>query len=434
MREAVVCEPVRTPVGAFGGALRDVAAQELGAVVVREVMERTGLPPEAVDDVVLGHGYPSMDAPAIGRVAALDAGLPLSVGGMQLDRRCGSGLQAVLVAAMQVQTGVSDVVLAGGAESMSNAPFFSTAMRWGARSGPGVMLHDSITRGRLTAGGRRYPLPGGMIETAEAMREKYRISREEQDEYAVRSHHRAAVAAAEGRFDDEIVPVTVPGRKSETLVEHDEHIRPGTSVEQLARLRPVMLGEDPDATVTAGNASGQNDGTAVCVVTHPARAAELGLRPLVRLVSWGLSGTEPRMHRPAVGPLSTPVRGTVDGPERDSRHRPGLRTGRGRTAPGPARDGACRPAFWDRFAGHGFPDRSVCATGTFRVFYAAWDRVDRSVRGACRAGAAGLVTTRRPSRRGQRRRAPIAPAPARTARTDQAREKPAFVPSHPAIG
>jgi acetyl-CoA C-acetyltransferase len=154
MREAVVCEPVKTPVGAFEGVLRDAAVQELGAVVVREVMERTGLPPEAVDDVVLGHGYPSMDAPAIGRVAALDAGLPLSVGGMQLDRRCGSGLQAVLIAAMQVQTGVSDVVLAGGTESMSNAPFFSTAMRWGARSGPGVMLHDSLTRGRLAAGTR----------------------------------------------------------------------------------------------------------------------------------------------------------------------------------------------------------------------------------------------------------------------------------------
>jgi acetyl-CoA C-acetyltransferase len=295
MREAVICEPVRTPVGAFGGALRDIEVQDLAAAVVREVVRRAGLTGDVVDDIVLGHGYPTMEAPALGRVAALDAGLGTAVGGMQLDRRCGSGLQAVLVAAMQVQTGVSDVVLAGGAESMSRAPFFSTEMRWGARSGPGVLLHDALTRGRLTAGGRRHPLPGGMIETAEAMRERYGISREEQDEYAVRSHHRAAAAAAAGRFDEEIVPVTVTGRRGSSVVGRDEHVRPDTSVEQLARLRPIMAADDPAATVTAGNSSGQNDGAAVCVVTHPSRAAELGLRPLVRLVSWGLSGTDPRL-------------------------------------------------------------------------------------------------------------------------------------------
>jgi acetyl-CoA C-acetyltransferase len=295
MRDAVICEPVRTPVGAFGGSLREVPVQELATAVVRALVARTGIPPESVDDLVLGHGYPSMEAPALGRVVALDAGLPTSVGGFQLDRRCGSGLQAVLIAAMQVQTGVSDVVIAGGAESMSTAPFFSTAVRAGARSGPGLMLHDSLTRGRLTAGGANFPLPGGMIETAEAMREKYSISRTEQDEYAVRSHERAAAAADGGVFADETVPVTVRGRKTDTVVDRDEHIRRDTSVELLARLRPIMAREDPAATVTAGNASGQNDGAAVCVVTHPARAAELGLRPLARLVTWGHSGTEPRM-------------------------------------------------------------------------------------------------------------------------------------------
>src|SRR6476660_6663932 len=136
MRDAVICEPRRTPVGGFGGALRKVPAHELGATVVRALITRTGLDPAAVDDVLLGHCYPTMEAPAIGRVAALDAGLPVTASGLQIDRRCGSGLQAVLYAAMQVQSGASDVVLAGGAESMSNAPFYSNAMRWGSRPAP----------------------------------------------------------------------------------------------------------------------------------------------------------------------------------------------------------------------------------------------------------------------------------------------------------
>ncbi|MBK1787169.1 acetyl-CoA C-acetyltransferase [Prauserella cavernicola] len=305
MRDAVICEPVRTPVGAFGGALRDVPVQDLGAVVVRELMRRTELPPDAVDELVLGHGYPSMDAPALGRVVALDAGLPTSVGGFQLDRRCGSGLQAILLAAMQIQTGVSDVVIAGGAESMSRAPFFSAEVRAGIRNGPGLMLHDSLTRGRLTAGGQNFPLPGGMIETAEAMREKYSISRREQDEYAVRSHERAAAAWSAGTFDDEVVPVSARDRTGEFVVDRDEHVRRDTSVEKLGRLRPIM--SDPDSTVTAGNASGQNDGAAVCVVTFPERAAELGLTPLARLVSWGHSGTEPRMLGTAPVPATAKV-------------------------------------------------------------------------------------------------------------------------------
>jgi acetyl-CoA C-acetyltransferase len=301
MRDAVVCEPVRTPVGGFGGSLRDVAAHELAAAVIRGLLERTGLPGSAVDDVVLGHCYPTTDAPAIGRVAALDAGLPVTVNGIQLDRRCGSGLQAVLYAAMQVGTGASDVVLAGGAESMSNAPFYSTAMRWGAKAGPGVLLHDALARGRVTAGGTNFPVPGGMLETAENLRREYAIPRQEQDEYAVRSHRRAAAARDAGRFADEIIPVTVKGRRSETVVDADEHIRADSSVEKLAGLRPVLGRDDPEATVTAGNASGQNDGAAVCVVTHPERAAELGLRPLVRLVSWGLGGVPPATM--GIGPV-----------------------------------------------------------------------------------------------------------------------------------
>jgi acetyl-CoA C-acetyltransferase len=293
MRDAVICEPLRTAVGGFGGALRDVPAHELAATVVRAVLDRTGLPGDAVDDVVLGHSYPTMEAPAIGRTVALDAGLPVTATGVQIDRRCGSGLQAVLYAAMQVQTAVSEVLLAGGAESMSNAPFYSTAIRWGARSGPGVLLHDALARGRVTAGGKNFPVPGGMIETAENLRREYRIPREEQDELAVRSHRRAAAAQAEGRFTEEIVPVTIHGRKGDTVVDRDEHIRPDTSLEVLAQLKPILGRDDPEATVTAGNASGQNDGAAVCVVTSPAKAAELGLRPLLRLVSWAVAGVPP---------------------------------------------------------------------------------------------------------------------------------------------
>jgi acetyl-CoA C-acetyltransferase len=298
--DAVICEPLRTPVGGFGGSLRDVPAVDLASTVISALVERTGLPPEAVDDVLLGHCYPTMDAPAIGRVAALDAGLPVTATGLQIDRRCGSGLQAVLYAAMQVQSGVSEVVLAGGAESMSNAPFYSTSMRWGGTTG-GVMLLDGLSRGRVTAGGKNFPVPGGMIETAENLRREYRIPREEQDEYAVRSHQRAAAAVAEGRFADELVPVTIKGRKGDTVVDRDEHIRPDSSVETLAKLRPIMGRDDPEATVTAGNASGQNDGAAVCIVTSPEKAAELGLTPLVRLVSWAVAGVPPKTM--GIGPV-----------------------------------------------------------------------------------------------------------------------------------
>ncbi|MFP5373052.1 MAG: acetyl-CoA C-acetyltransferase [Actinomycetes bacterium] len=301
MRDAVICEPLRTPVGGFGGSLRDVPPQELAATVIRAVLERTGLPPETVDDVLLGHCYPTMDAPAIGRVAALDAGLPVSASGLQIDRRCGSGLQAVIYAAMSVQSGSADVVLAGGVESMSNAPVYSTAMRWGVKAGPGVLLQDGLARGRITAGGRHHPVPGGMLETAENLRREYRIGRQEQDEYAVRSHQRAAAAAEAGRFVDEIVPVTVPGRKGDTVVDRDEHIRPDADVATLAELRPILGRDDPEATVTAGNASGQNDGAAVCIVTSPDKAAELGLRPLARLVSWGVGGVPPKSM--GIGPV-----------------------------------------------------------------------------------------------------------------------------------
>jgi acetyl-CoA C-acetyltransferase len=301
MRDALICEPLRTPVGRFGGMFRDVPVTDLATTVLKAVIERGKLPVDQIDDVLLGQGYANGEAPALGRVAALDAGLPVEVPGLQIDRRCGSGLQAVIEAGMQVQTGAADLVLAGGAESMSQTELYSTSLRWGARSG-GAMLEDRLVRGRVTAGGTNYPVPGGMIETAENLRREYRIPRQEQDELALRSHQRAVDAHERGAFAEEIVPVEVKDRKNGTrTIDRDEHPRPDASLESLGSLRPVMIRKDPEATVTAGNASGQNDGAAVCVVTHAERAEELGLKPLARLVSWAVAGVAPKTM--GIGPV-----------------------------------------------------------------------------------------------------------------------------------
>ncbi len=299
LRDVVICSPLRTPVGRFGGSLATVSALSLATRVMEELLARTVLDGSLVDDVIFGQGYPSSEAPPIARVAALDAGLPVTVGGYQVDRRCGSGLQAVIDAAMQIQVGASELVIAGGVESMSNAPLYTVEGRRGI-GGAGLMLHDSLTRGRETAGGKFYPTPGGMVETAENLRRDYGIPREEQDELALRSHQRAVAAQRAGYFDDEIVSVTVPGRKGDVVVDTDEHPRADTSLEVLARLKPITRG-DPGSTVTAGNSSGQNDAAAVCIVTTPQRAEQLGLTPLVRLVSWARAGVDPT--RMGLGPV-----------------------------------------------------------------------------------------------------------------------------------
>jgi acetyl-CoA C-acetyltransferase len=295
-RDAVICEPLRTPVGRFGGVLRDVGAASLAATVIRELLARTGLRGEHVDDVIMGQCYASGEAPALGRVAALDAGLPVDVPGLQIDRRCGSGLQAVLYACMQVQTGAAELVLAGGADSMSQAEFYSTQPRWGVKSGA-IRLEDRLERARVNAGGVNHPIAGGMLETAENVRRQYGIARDAQDALALRSHERAVAAQQSGAFAEEIVPVPV----RDGTVALDEHPRADTTLGALAGLRAIMRASDPDATVTAGNSSGQNDGAAVCVVTHPERAAELGLRPLARLVSWAVAGVAPETM--GIGPV-----------------------------------------------------------------------------------------------------------------------------------
>lgn len=300
MRAVVICEPVRSPIGRFGGSLASLSAADLGETVLRGLLERTGLAPGAVEDVILGNCYPTSEAPAIGRVVALDAGLPVTVPGMQVDRRCGSGLQAVVQAGMQIATGVNDVIVAGGVESMSNVVFYATDLRFGVK-GPSVSLHDGLVRGRITAGGRDHPVAGGMLETAENLRREYNIGRTEQDELAVTSHQRAVAAQNSGVFAEEIVPVTVRSKRGETVVDTDEHPRADSTLEKLATLKPVLAATDPDATVTAGNSSGQNDAAALCVVTHPERADELGLRPIARLVSWGVAGVAPKIM--GIGPV-----------------------------------------------------------------------------------------------------------------------------------
>lgn len=319
MRETVICEPVRTPIGRYGGMFKALSVVDLGVTALKGLLERTGLAADAVQDVILGHCYPNSDAPAIGRVVALDSGLPVTVPGMQVDRRCGSGLQAVIQACLQVGHGDHDLVVAGGCESMSNVAFYSTDMRWGAARG-GVRVHDGLARGRTTAGGRHYPVPGGMLETAENLRRQYGISREEQDELAVRSHQRAVAAQKDGVLAEEIVPVAVPTRSGEEVIDTDEHPRADTSVESLSKLKPVLLKDDPGATVTAGNSSGQNDAASMCVVTTPERADAYGLKPLVRLVSWGGGGGGAQRHGHRAGPRD--AGGAVQGGPAAVRHRP----------------------------------------------------------------------------------------------------------------
>ena len=288
-RAAIVC-PLRTGVGAFGGILRPVPAEELAATVIRAVLAHTGLDPARIDDVVIAQSYASSETPCVGRWAALQAGLPVEIPGMQLDRRCGGGLQAVITAAMMVQTGAADVVLAGGVESMSNIEYYSTDMRWGARSGS-VKFHDRLERGRERSQPvERFGRISGMIETAENLARLHTISREEADAYAVRSNQRASGAWAAGFFADEVVPVVVPQKKGESLVfAEDEGIRADSSQAGLARLRPLMK----DGTVTAGNSSQQNDAAAACLVVAEDKLVELKLEPMGYLVGWAAAGCDP---------------------------------------------------------------------------------------------------------------------------------------------
>ena len=298
MRRAAIVSPIRTAVGKYLGALSDMPAGELGAVVLKALIERTRIDPAKIDDVVFAQGYGSGEAPCIARWSALAADFPIEIPGYQLDRRCGSGLQAVIDAAMMVQTGAADVVIAGGVESMSNAEYYSLDMRNGARAGS-VTLHDRLARGRVMSQPiSRFGVISGMIETADNLARDYQISREACDEYAAMSHQRAAAAWAAGKFDDELVPVSVPQKKGEAIVfDRDEGVRADATPESLSKLRPI----EKDGVVTAGNASQQNDAAAACLVVAEEKLAELDLEPMGWFVSWAAAGCDP--SRMGIGPV-----------------------------------------------------------------------------------------------------------------------------------
>lgn len=298
MRRAAIVSPIRTAVGKYLGGLQAFNAEDLGALVIRALVSRTGIDPERIEEVVFAQGYPNGEAPCIGRWAALAADLPLHVSGTQVDRRCGSGLQAIANAAMMIQTGAADVVIAGGAESMSNVEHYTTDMRSGKRAGS-VTLHDRLERGRVRSQPEaRFGHITGMIETAENLAREYQISREEADEFAARSQQRATAAWAAGKFDNELVKVEVPQRKGEpVIVDKDEGVRADTTLESLASLKPITDG----GVVTAGNASQQNDAAAACLVVAEDKLESLGLTPDAWFVSWAAAGCHPATM--GIGPV-----------------------------------------------------------------------------------------------------------------------------------
>ena len=299
MRRAAIVNPLRTGVGTFGGSLRDVRAEQLASTVIKALVAQTGIDPGRIEDVSFAQSYANSEAPCIGRWAALDAGLPVEVPGFQIDRRCGGGLQAIITAAMTVQTGAADVVIAGGVESMSNVEHYTTTARWGSRSG-NQTLYDRLDRGRERSQPVwRFGEISGMIETAENLAREYGIGREESDAYAARSHQRAAAAWSAGVFTDEIVTIEVPQRRSEPLAfTKDEGVRPEATTETLGKLRVLM----PDGTVTAGNAAQQNDAAAACLVVAEDRLDELGLEPLAWFEGWSAVGCEPA--KMGIGPVA----------------------------------------------------------------------------------------------------------------------------------
>lgn len=298
MRKVAIVSPLRTPVGKFGGSLRNVSAAELGSIVIKEIINRNSIDGELIDEVILGNGYPSGEAPAIGRLSALKAGLPIEVPGYQIDRRCSSGLQAILNACMLIQTENADVVIAGGVESMSNVEYYTTGTRWGGRFGS-MTLHDRLERARETMSPTdRFGRISGMLETAENLAKSHNITREKQDEFALHSHKKAVTAIEQGKFNQEIVPVLIPQRKGNSITfDTDEGPRSDTSMDKLAKLRPVI----ENGTVTAGNASSQNDAASVCLVVAADKLEELSLQPMAYLKGWATSGVHPACM--GIGPV-----------------------------------------------------------------------------------------------------------------------------------
>ena len=286
MREVVIASAARTALGSFGGTLKDVPAAELGAIVIKEAVKRAGINPEQVEEVVMGNVIQAGLGQNVARQATLKAGLPNEVPAMTINKVCGSGLRTVALAAQMIKAGDADIVVAGGMENMSAAPYVLDKARWGQRMGDGKLV-DTMIKDALWDAFNNYH----MGVTAENIAKQWGLTREMQDEFSASSQAKAEAAIKAGKFKDEIVPVVIPQRKGDPIVfDTDEFPRFGTTAEKLAKLKPAFI---KDGTVTAGNASGINDGAAAFVIMSAEKAAELGVKPLAKIVSYGSKGLDP---------------------------------------------------------------------------------------------------------------------------------------------
>ena len=295
MRKVVIASAVRTPVGSFGGAFKDVSAVELGVAATKEAIKRAGIKPEDIDEAVIGNVIQAGLGQNVARQIVIGAGCPVTLPAMTINKVCGSGLRTVSLAAQMIKAGDADVVLAGGTESMSRAPFLVNEARWGARMNNKVFV-DAMINDALWDAFNNYHM--GM--TAENVAEEYHVTREDQDKIAARSQQLASKARSEGRFKDEIVPVEVHGRKGKvTVVEEDEYIRDGVTEESISGMKPAFKRDG--GTVTAANASGINDGAAMLIVMSEEKAKELGVKPLATIVSYASAGVDPKIM--GTGPI-----------------------------------------------------------------------------------------------------------------------------------
>ncbi len=293
MREVVIASAARTAVGSFNGSLAGVSAVDLGVAAVKEAINRAGISPEQVDETVLGCILQAGQGQGVARQVAVKAGIPIEKPAMTINMICGSGLKAVQLAAQAIISGECDIVVAGGTENMSQAPYLLKSARTGYRMGHGEVI-DTMIHDALTDVFNNYH----MGITAENLAEKYSISREEQDAFAAKSQNKAEAALKDGRFDEEIVPVVIASKKGDVVVDKDEYPRAGTTVDSLAKLKPAFK---KDGTVTAGNASGINDGAAALVVMSAEKARELGIKPLAKLVGYASAGVDPSIM--GIGPV-----------------------------------------------------------------------------------------------------------------------------------
>jgi len=298
MKDAYIVSPLRTPIGKFGGVLASLTAVDLAVKVIQSIVEKTGLDTSTLDEVIIAQSYSSSEAPCIGRYAALAAGLPIEVPGYTLDRRCGSGLQAIINAAMTIQSGNAEAIMVVGVESMSNIEYYSTNMRWGSRAG-NVTFFDRLERGRERSQPiERFGAISGMPETADNLARDYNIGREECDAFALQSHQKAQQAWDTGKFKEEVIPLEVKSKKESKIIDFDEGIRANSTIESLAKLKTLL----PNGVTTAGNSSQQNDAAAGCLIVSKEYLEKHHLQPIAKITGWSAAGCDP--SRMGIGPVS----------------------------------------------------------------------------------------------------------------------------------